>query len=65
MSRDFETSPNLKAPLLLSGSAGTAGQVVKSRGDSLPPEWGTDQTGGGSGSGSSAGANLYLNANFV
>lgn len=67
MSREFLTSPNIKAPLLLNDSAGTTGQVLKSRGPSLPPEWEADQTGGGGGGGSTsnAGANLYLSANFV
>lgn len=64
MSREFLTSPDIKAPLLLSGAPGTTGQVLKSQGPDLPPQWETDQTGGGGG-GSNAGSNLYLAANFV
>jgi hypothetical protein len=41
MSREFLTSPNLKAPLLLNGAAGTSGQVLISQGAATPPQWGT------------------------
>lgn len=39
MSRDFLTSPNLKAPLLLNDAAGTAGQILSSQGSGSPPQW--------------------------
>jgi hypothetical protein len=41
MPREFLSSPNVKAPLLLNGSAGTAGQVPISQGPSAPAEWGS------------------------
>lgn len=40
MSRDFLSSPNLKAPLLLNGAAGTSGQVLISQGSATQPQWG-------------------------
>lgn len=40
MSRDFLTSPNLRAPLLLNGAAGTSGQVLISQGSATQPQWG-------------------------
>jgi len=59
MAREFLTPPHLKAPLQLNGAAGNAGQVLTSQGVNNPPIWVTPSTG------SSAGANLYLNANFI
>lgn len=49
MPREFLTDVDLKAGLLLAGSAGTSGQVIKSQGPGQPPVWGTDQTGAGGG----------------
>lgn len=50
MAKEFLSSPNLKAPLLLNGSAGTTGQVPISQGPSAPPAWGAAPGGGGGGS---------------
>jgi hypothetical protein len=45
---EFHASIDMKGPLLLSGSAGTAGQVLQSAGSSAPPTWGTAGVPGGS-----------------
>lgn len=50
MARDFLCDIDLKAGLLLAGSAGTSGQVLKSQGAGLPPIWGADESGTGGGS---------------
>lgn len=42
---EFEGHVNLDGPLLLSGSAGTAGQVLLSAGPGLPPVWGVASAG--------------------
>jgi hypothetical protein len=39
MAREFLTSPNLKAALLLNGAAGTSGQVLTSAGAGAVPTW--------------------------
>lgn len=47
MARDFLCDVDLKAGLLLAGSAGTSGQVLKSQGPGLPAVWDADNSGGG------------------
>jgi hypothetical protein len=37
---DLKGAVDLDGPLLLEGSAGTTGQVLKSQGPGNPPEWG-------------------------
>lgn len=49
MSRAFETSPNLKGPLLLNNSSGISGQVLTSQGMFGPPYWATPAGAGQSG----------------
>jgi hypothetical protein len=41
MAREFLTSPNLKAALLLNDAAGTSGQVLTSAGAGAVPTWST------------------------
>jgi hypothetical protein len=40
MARAHLSSPDINAPLLLNGSAGTVGQVPVSQGPLNPPQWG-------------------------
>ena len=40
MAREFLASPDFKAPILLSGSAGTTGQQITSGGPGQPAVWG-------------------------
>jgi hypothetical protein len=51
MPREFHTDVDLKRALLLSGSAGTSGQIVYSGGPNAPAVWGNPPTGGGGGGG--------------
>ena len=55
MAKEFLTSPDFKAPILLSGSAGTSGQQITSQGPGLPPVWGAPGGGGGGGGGGGSG----------
>lgn len=48
MPKEFLTSPDIKAPLLLGGSAGSVGQVLTSQGASASPQWATPSGGAGS-----------------
>lgn len=45
MSKDCLSSLNLKAPLLINGSAGTSSQVLTSTGPNTPPTWGAGTPG--------------------
>lgn len=56
MARELLSSPDVKSPLLLNGSAGTSGQLLQSAGSGSPPTWGriittstSDPTGGSDG----------------
>ena len=60
--REFHTDVDLKGALLLNGSAGTSGYVLKSQGAGQKPVWAAES--GGSG-GSSTGNNLYLNSTCI
>ena len=63
---EFHASIDMKGPLLLSGSAGTAGQVLQSAGSNAPPTWGTAGVPGGSnGQVQFANAGAFAGANNV
>jgi hypothetical protein len=59
MTRDLLTGANLRGPLELSGSAGTAGQVLLSAGTGAVPTWGSAPA---AGAGGSTGQVQYNNA---
>lgn len=58
MTRQFLSSPDIKAPLLVGGSAGSAGQVLTSQGASAPPQWATPSGGAGGSTPSVAGISV-------
>lgn len=58
MTREFLSSPDIKAPLLVGGSAGSVGQVLTSQGASAPPQWATPSGGAGSSTPSTAGISV-------
>tara|TARA_R110000868_G_scaffold172294_1_gene408182 strand:- start:522 stop:923 length:402 start_codon:yes stop_codon:yes gene_type:complete len=47
MPREFHTDVDLKGALLLAGSAGTTGYVLKSQGTGQAPVWAAESAGGG------------------
>lgn len=58
MTREFLSSPDIKVPLLVGSSAGSAGQVLTSQGASAPPQWATPSSGAGGSTPSTASINV-------
>jgi hypothetical protein len=61
MSKDFLSSPNLKAPLLVNGAAGTSTQVLTSAGPGAIPTWSDAVAGPTGATGERSGARYAFN----